>query len=300
MVGEEIKPALQIIASEQADGLAEELVAAYCLQRPDIRCRVTLAAEEAAFALVINKRASLAITGREIFPFEAVPWKKLLGTPPFAIPIALSPSQAEPARSLSVAVYVHHTNPLQKLTLAQLGSIFTQGNPQGDYSRWGQMGLSGEWAERGLHPLLLPETSPIGGYLQRSHFCGRERSYHSEYVAQTDALMARLAQDPCAIGIAELGRESGMLRRVPLVADNGEEAWYGSTAEMQQQKYPLTRYLWLSLPLDQSAKLEADAAAFARFILSAAGQEIVGRHPRFASPGDTVLQQHSARLATHL
>jgi phosphate transport system substrate-binding protein len=51
----------------------------------------------------------------------------------------------------ALAVWVNKDNPLEKLTLAQVDAIFSKARKRGyksDLKTWGQLGLTGDWANR--------------------------------------------------------------------------------------------------------------------------------------------------------
>src|SRR4029453_17227935 len=51
----------------------------------------------------------------------------------------------------ALAVFVNKDNPVEKLTLAQVDAIFSKTRKRGakqDVKTWGQLGLTGDWANR--------------------------------------------------------------------------------------------------------------------------------------------------------
>ena len=56
----------------------------------------------------------------------------------------------------ALAVYVNKDNPIEKLTLAQVEAIFGKSRKRGykeDLRTWGQLGLTGDWANRPISTL---------------------------------------------------------------------------------------------------------------------------------------------------
>ncbi len=56
----------------------------------------------------------------------------------------------------ALAVYVNKDNPLDKLTLAQVDAAFSKTRRRGykqNVTTWGQLGLTGDWAEPADQPL---------------------------------------------------------------------------------------------------------------------------------------------------
>src|SRR2546426_350960 len=55
--------------------------------------------------------------------------------------------------SPALAIYVHADNPLSRATLTQLDAIFSTTRRRGypvDITTWGQLGLTGEWADKAI------------------------------------------------------------------------------------------------------------------------------------------------------
>ncbi|WP_338063271.1 substrate-binding domain-containing protein [Winslowiella toletana] len=246
------------MGTAQAETMLKNVLAACSTQHPDMAFASDLRGEASAFALLINGQASMALIEREITPPESVPYRKQTATSPFALRVAIS-------AHATAGVYVHRSNPLPQLTLSQLAQIFTQGAAAGNLSYWGQLDLDHPWRQQPICPLSYAEDSALMHYLQQHHFAGRELSAHSEYFADNDALLKRLAECPQAIAIAPAGGENAAIRLLPLAADNATTAQHRLS-----DHYPLTRYVYLYLSPDADPRL-------AQFMLSAPGQQIIGQ-----------------------
>lgn len=279
---------LKLASCAHSRDLAANLVAVFRQLNSDIDCAYVAVGEPAVFAFLMTGQASLAMLEREMAPFESVPYRKLINSQPFAIKIGLC-APATPS------VYVHRSNMLSHLTLQQLSQIFTNGNPQGDYSCWGQIDMASPLQETSIYPLRLPETAPLSVYLSQHHFDQRLASWAGEYVADTDALLGKLENMPAGIGIAESGRDSDRVRALPLSDGNGHIT-AATRDDMLSGAYPLTRYLQLYLPKDQNGKLSSHITQFAAFILSPAGQEIVSAHPRYAALSSELIKSQSQQM----
>ena len=65
----------------------------------------------------------------------------------------------------ALAVYVHKDNPIEKLTLAQVEAVFSKSRKRGfkqNVTTWGQLGLTGEWANRPIS--IYGRNSASGTY----------------------------------------------------------------------------------------------------------------------------------------
>ena len=110
--------------------------------------------------------------GRETMPVELVPYQKIVGADPLIIRIAHGTIVARD-KAAPLAIYVNQANPLTKLTTDEVARIFSTGAPGGDLTTWGQLGLTGEWAQRAIHPCGTPEPSGFGSFMVLRRFGGR-------------------------------------------------------------------------------------------------------------------------------
>lgn len=271
--------AVRLSGSGHARYVLEKLTAAFAHYHPQARFAIELKGTPTAMAFAINDKAMFSVMGREITPMESVPWRKQRGAEPLGIRVAGAALDTRQHLATSLAVYVHHANPLARISLSQLSRIFTAGNVGGDYSRWGQLGLGGDWADRRIVPLTTQQYSGFGSYMQKHHFGGRALSADCEYLVGTDRLLERLEQEPSAICVAAIGRETALLRALPLAVDDAGPWLNGTVDEMTAGDYALGRYLWFYPAIRHGGGLDALQRAFLRFTLSRQGQQIIASQP---------------------
>ncbi|WP_455811386.1 substrate-binding domain-containing protein [Pseudomonas graminis] len=270
---------VRLSGSGHADYVLQRLTAAFTRQHPQVRFAVELHGTPSAMAFAINGKALFSVMGREITPVETVPWRKQRGADPLGVRVACAALDTRQHLATSLAVYVHHTNPLAQIDAVQLAKIFTEGNPGGDYSRWGQLGLEGNWQNRRIVPLTTHAFSGFGTYMQKHHFAGRNLSADCEYLVATGRLLARLAEEPAAICVAAIGCETPQLRALPLARDGAGPWLRGEAAEMVAGEYALGRYLWFYPAIQPDGTLDPLQSAFLRFTLSPEGQQIIASQP---------------------
>ncbi len=93
---------------------------------------------------LIEGTANFGPMSREMKKQEIDDFEKKFGYKPTAIPTSID----------MLAVYVHKDNPIQGLTMAQVDAIFSKtrkGNHESDITTWGQLGLTGEWADKPIN-----------------------------------------------------------------------------------------------------------------------------------------------------
>ncbi|MDN2676548.1 substrate-binding domain-containing protein [Janthinobacterium sp. SUN033] len=231
-----------------------------------------------AVPLLMHDKLLFGAMGRAINPIELVPYRKIVGRDALEIRIAHTASTPGEHLATSLAVYVNRANPLMRLTAAQVSQILSVGNPGGDFSRWGQLGLSGEWRERAIHPYGTAAYTGFGDYLQREHFQGRALALNHEELGNTAAITGRIAQDPAGIGVAALGVQHPQLRQVAIVGADGR-ATTGTDEEVVAQRYPYGRYVYLYVRRLPGHAVDPLAKEYLRLVLSREGQAIIAAQP---------------------
>ncbi|WP_018897727.1 hypothetical protein [Rhizobium sp. 2MFCol3.1] len=270
----------RISGSDHGRWIMERLCEAFQARHAGIRFDVDLCGTPSAMAFLTSGRSMLSVMGREITPVETVPYGKRIGAPPVGIRIAHAAEETAQHLATSLAVYVHRSNPLAKLTQLQLSQIFSIGNAQGDYSRWGQLGLDGEWRGRLIHPIGTPEFTGFGTYMQAHHLAGRPLSPIYERYIGTDDVLARLEADPSGIAVAAIGRDTDLIRSVPIAMTGDDHFSTGSTEDVRHGRYAFGRFLYAYVPKKRGQPLDPLTAEYLRFVLSLEGQTIIAQQPR--------------------
>jgi phosphate transport system substrate-binding protein len=228
-----------------------------------------------AIPLLTHDRILFGSMGRGIAPLEVKSYAKIVGEPPLEIRIAHTSDDTSQHLATSLAVYVNRANPLTQITTRQLAQMMTVGNPGGDFSRWGQLGLKKEWAARAIHPYGTPEFSGFGTYMQREQLAGRPLAPAYEQYGDTDDILSRLEADPAGIAVAALGRETPGLRQLAIARDENGPFSLGSREDVQAGQFPLGRYLLIYLRKQPGRPLDPLAKEYLRLLLSAQGQAII-------------------------
>ncbi|MFO8015109.1 MAG: phosphate-binding protein, partial [Phycisphaerae bacterium] len=139
---------------------------------------------------------------------------------------------------------------------------------------WGQLGLTGEWAER---PLTLygygPQDAAYEIFKQKVLDGGSFRlSLRVE--GGGSSIVQGVAANVGAIGFASNFFTAKRVRAVPLAGTDGQS--YAPTAEnIRSHRYPLSRFLTICVNKPPRQPLGRPAAEFLRFLLSREGQQVV-------------------------
>ncbi len=228
------------------------------------------------YQALLAGETDLAPMGRELWPDEKAIYQAVRGQPaPLEIRVARGGFNT-PQRTTAQAIFVHPSNPLAGLTVAQIDAIFGQELRQGQpaaITTWGQLGLAGEWAARPITIYVPFRITPNAMSVQISVLKGGAWS-SAVRESSPPEVAAAVARDPGAIAFG--GFEDGPgLKAVPLAAQPGGEFIAGNAADVASGRYPLTRYMYIRLNRTPGQPLPPQVREFLRFILSREGQEFI-------------------------
>lgn len=267
--------AIRIGGAEHAKFIVERVNALYEKTHPGARLVDVSAGAETAIPMLTFSRILLGSMGRTIKPLEIEGFKRVIGAEPVEIHVAHAANDTTQHLATSLAVYVHRDNPITQLTTAQVAKMLSVGNEGGDFSRWGQLGLKGDWARRLIHPLGTPEYSGFGVWMQAYQLGNRPYSAAYEERGTTDELLKRLENEPGGITVAAIGRETPLIRQVA-VADALQGPFIkGTVAEVQANEYPYGRYLYFYVRRETDGHIDPVARDYLKLMLSKEGQDIV-------------------------
>ncbi len=178
----------------------------------------------------------------------------------------------------ALAVYVNKDNPIAKLTLAQVEAIFSKTRKRGykeDIKTWGQLGLTGDWANRPIS--LYGRNSASGTYGFFKEHTLKNGDYKTTVKEQpgSASVVQGVTEDRFGIGYSGIGYKTSGVKVVPLAEDDKSPASDGSYADVLSGKYPLWRFLFIYVNKAPGKPLEPLVGEFVKLILSKGGQEAV-------------------------
>jgi len=301
-----LRGAIRSVGSDGMKSLMERWMRDFQRVQPDIRRgeRWEHLGTLNGFHALLQNETDLAPMGRELWPDELARFKATHGgRAPVEIRVARGGFNT-PQRTTAQAIFVNEANPVRGLSLPQLADILSD-PPR--VTRWGQLGLDGEWADRAIAVYMPPKAAPNAMSMQISLLLGGawNRAAREGSVQSTAEAIAR---DPSAIGFGGFEDGGPGLRAVPLSARDAvplsgrdaaplsgrrAEAFVAGTPETASSgRYPLTRYLYIRF---DRISLNEPVAAFLRYVLSAAGQEPV-RYSGYFPLSSAEVSQDLARL----
>jgi phosphate transport system substrate-binding protein len=178
----------------------------------------------------------------------------------------------------ALAVYVNKDNPIEKLTLAQVEAIFGKSRRRGfkqNVTTWGQLGLTGDWANRPIS--LYGRNSASGTYGFFKEHVLKNGDYKDTVKEQpgSASVVQGVTEDRFGVGYSGIGYKTSGVKTVPLAEDEKAQFSSGSYEDVTSGKYPLSRFLYLYVNKAPGKPLDPLVAEFLKLIFSKEGQEVV-------------------------
>ena len=180
----------------------------------------------------------------------------------------------------ALAVYVHPSNPIAQrgLTLAELDAIFSSNRKRGhpkDISTWGDLGLTGEWADRPVIVFSRNKASGTYGFFRDEALKKGDFKTTNREMVGSEAVVAGVAENPGAIGYSGIAYKNDKVFVAPLRVKDGAEAFLPEPEFAYSGQYPLARGLYLTFAVKPGAPLKALHRELVRYVFSRQGQQQV-------------------------
>jgi len=247
--------------------------------------------------------AHAAPVGREALPAEHDAFVKKFGYEPFAIKVATG-SVGSLGKTATTIVLVAKDNPIQGLSFPQLDAIYSTTRKRGhaDIKTWGDVGLTGEWADRPIHLYGLKPPNGIEQFFKWKVLDGGDWKSgiqnvkgigftHAFTVASHD-----MAHQEGGLTYALLANVTPEVRVVPLALNDGDPFIAPTLENIYSHKYPLSRYVYIYLNRKPGTALEPKTKEFLKLVLSQQGQQVVAAEGVFIPLTPEVVKEELAKL----
>lgn len=273
---------LNSIGSDSLNNLMTLWSEAFRAIYPNVNIQIEGKGSSTAPPALIEGTSQLGPMSRPMKSSEIDAFEKKYGYKPTEIRVALD----------TLAVFVHKDNPIQGLTLKQLDGIFSSTHKTGspDITTWGNLGLTGDWANRPIS--LYGRNSASGTYGFFKDHVLEKGDFKSTVKEQpgSSAVVLGVAGDLYGIGYSGIGYASAGVRALPLGTEEG--TYYEPTQENALSgDYPLARYLLIYVNKKPGEGLDPLTREFLRFVLSKEGQEICVKDGYFPLPAEIVEEE---------
>ena len=274
-----VSGSLSSIGSDTLNNLMTFWAEGFQKQYPNIKVQIEGKGSSTAPPALIAGTAQLGPMSRPMKAEEIDEFEKKYGYPPSMVRVAVD----------GLAVYVNKDNPLEKLTLQQIDSIFSKTRKRGgkDVKTWGDLGLTGDWAAKPIS--LYGRNSASGTYGYFKEHALDKGDYKDTVKEQpgSASVVQGVTEDRFGIGYSGIGYRTSGVKPVAVSAKG--DAYFGvSPEEVLSGKYPISRYLYVYYNAAPGKPLDPLVREFLRFVESKDGQEIVVKDGYMPVPAKVV------------
>ena len=178
----------------------------------------------------------------------------------------------------ALAVYVNKDNPIKQLTLAQVDAIFSKQRRRGykeNITTWGQLGLTGDWANRPISLYGRNSASGTYGFFKEHTLMTGDYKDTVKEQPGSASVVQGITEDRFGIGYSGIGYRTSGVRAVPLGSTDKGPFSDGSYADVQSGKYPLWRFLYVYVNKAPNRPFDPLVGEFLKLVFSREGQEAV-------------------------
>jgi phosphate transport system substrate-binding protein len=278
--------------------------------QPGVQFETSLRGTETGMAGVYGGIADLGFVGREIYPEEHNAFLGVFGYEPTVIEIS-SGSYATPHHTFSLQVFVHQENPISKLTFAQLNRIFGCGcssKAQESIRKWGQLGLTGEWADKPIHVYGYNFDTGMAGYFDKVVLKGSSRwnselkdfangrGEKGEVINAGVYILRALADDPDGIAFANVMYGNADVKALSLARSENGPYVQPTKENVWRRTYPITRYTTVVINRQPGKPVDPKLKEFLRYILSRDGMAAVVRDGAYLPLTQELIEEQLRKL----
>jgi phosphate transport system substrate-binding protein len=233
---------------------------------PDVKAEIDGKGSATAPPALINGAANFGPMSRDWKASEIDDFENHFGYKPTSLATSID----------MLAVYVNKDCPLEKLTLEQLDALFSvtrKGGYEKDITHWGDLGLKGDWADKPISLYGRNSASGTYQYFKEHALFGGDFKSTVAQQPSSSSVVDSVAGDKYGIGYSGIGYKTPDVKAISLDAGAGSVKPLPENA--YDDKYPLSRELWLSVNYRSGSTLDPLRREFIRYVLSQQGQREV-------------------------
>ena len=245
---------------------AEEFAKLY----PNVNIQIQGAGSSTAPPALVEGTANFGPMSRAMKDSEQREFEARHGYPATEMPVAID----------MLAVYVNKDNPIKGMSLPQVDAVFSATRACGykeDVTRWGQLGLTGTWANRDITIYGRNAVSGTYGYFKDNAMCRGDFKSTVNEQPGSSAVVRGVEQTINSIGYSGIGYKTSGVRVVPLAKEEGGQFAEANADNAADGSYPLARFLYVYANKHPNNGWRPLDREFFRLVLSKQGQEVVNR-----------------------
>src|SRR5438105_10157577 len=288
--------------------LADYWIQEFQKYQPDVKFDLHLKTTLHAIPGLIFGMSDIGPMGRQITWDELLSYQRERNHLPVGI-VAVTGSYDVSGWNPPIGVYLHKDNPLSKLSLQQLDGIFgaqrsaawreltwdksLARGPEKNIRTWGQLGLTGEWADKPIHVygfnLRYNTATDFADKVLKASDKWNENIHAYAHIVQPDGkryiqadqITDALARDKYGIAYNRYRGERPNIRRLAVAATDGGPFVEHALETVQNRTYPLFQEAYFYTSVKPGTAIDPNVKEFLRYVLSQEGQAEVQRDGKY-------------------
>lgn len=264
--------------------------------QPGVKFEYDMYGTASAMGALYADKGDIAILGQEIYPFETTAFEQVKRYPPLGIEIATGSVDVRNF-DFAIGVFVNKKNPLSQMTVDQIDKIFAwhEGGKAANIETWGQLGLTGEWADKPIHLYGWYESDIFSTFVEHAALNGshqwRCRMKQYAHIHLPDGtiydsgqqILDDLSNDPYGMALSNVRYLNERDAVKPLTLGRTDAGpFYAATKEtLINREYPLGRIIPAEIDRVPGQPVDPKVREFLRYILSREGQEDIVRNGKY-------------------
>jgi phosphate transport system substrate-binding protein len=237
---------------------------------PNVRIEIEGKGSSTAPPALVSGTAQFGPMSRTMKAAEIDQFQKKYGYPPTVLRTGLD----------MLAVYVNKDNPIAQrgLTLQQVDAIFSTNRKGGhptDIRTWGDVGLTGEWADKPISIYGRNAASGTYGFFKENALFNGDYKPSVKEQPGSSSVVQGVASDRFAIGYSGIGYMTADVRAVPLSLGQGKPHIPATAQYAYTGEYPLSRFLYVYTNHRPGSEMDPARREFIRYVFSRQGQSDV-------------------------
>ncbi len=248
---------------------------------PNVNIQIQAAGSSTAPPALTEGTSNVGPMSRKMKNKESDAFEKRHGYKATAVPVAID----------ALAVYAHKDNPIKGLSIPQLDAIFSSTRKcghKGDVTKWGQVGLSGEWADRNVQLYGRNSVSGTYGYFKKKATCKGDFKNNVNEQPGSASVVQSVSASINGIGYSGIGYKTSGVKLIPLTKKPGGKFVEATNENAMKGKYPLSRFLYVYINKAPNKPLDPMVSEFIKLVLSKTGQQTVVKDGYIPLPAKVV------------
>ena len=235
---------------------------------PNVNVQIQAAGSSTAPPALSEGTSNFGPMSRKMKDKEVQSFESKFGYKPTPIAVAID----------ALAVYVNKDNPITGLSIPQVDAMFSATRKCGfasDITTWGQLGLTGDWANRPVQLYGRNSVSGTYGYFKKKALCKGDYKDSVNEQPGSASVVQGITKSLNGLGYSGIGYKTSGVKAVPLSKKDGGELIEATPLNASAGKYPLGRFLYVYVNKQPNKPLPPLETEFIKMVLSKTGQLVV-------------------------